>query len=663
MAADTSQQQSRYSYSPLRDGEIRLLRMLLDNDGAVRGDLRTFPLARHPKYAAVSYVWGAPAFSWSITVDGCKLLMLRALEPLVRMLCAREDARGVWWWIDAVCIDMHDPRERSAQVLMMGRIYRAARRTVVWLGERSADSDRALEVLERLSRNWALLEGLAIPTPRSAIVGVFGDLLGEQGAGDWAAVEGLLARPWWTRVWTLQEYVLSPRLKFYCGASSVPRATLSAALYAVWVLDYSGWDSGTNGTLLGGRAFNPAWNRCRLLQWLARSRRKAYGVGSGISLVAMLAYFSDHCATDYRDRIYSLLGLAADADLVERVDYEACVGEVYSGLVEAFVLKHRSLDIVCFAHVFNSHADARAETLPSWVPDWRAKAEPNVVPLMVSQSGRTHIGNLRPLHSLDASAVYSASETRLPQVQFDRPGQIVCDGILLDVIDGLGCVSREDPSSHGAGSDSMIQSTSTINTSPMIEEMRTKDAHDLLTQIARCLVLDRKDRYLRHAPLIKKLLEAFQLFYSTTIIAPSQVHSLFRDWYSSNSPLKIRGLELDLHCKKAARLTKSDHADLFDRSDWESFLSRFRDTTMTMARRLMITNRGFVGMAPFRAIKNDVVCVLFGCSIPVLLRKRVGKDEYEFIGECYVNGFMNGEALGQGPEAPGPGSLKSFLIS
>jgi hypothetical protein len=64
-------------------------------------------------------------------------------------------------------------------------------------------------------------------------------------------------------------------------------------------------------------------------------------------------------------------------------------------------------------------------------------------------------------------------------------------------------------------------------------------------------------------------------------------------------------------------------------------------------------------MTPYRALKGDLICVLLGCSIPVALRKRRGKrsekfaeelceaagESYEFIGECYLHGFMNGEAL------------------
>src|ERR1700733_9365385 len=43
--------------------------------------------------------------------------------------------------------------------------------------------------------------------------------------------------------------------------------------------------------------------------------------------------------------------------------------------------------------------------------------------------------------------------------------------------------------------------------------------------------------------------------------------------------------------------------------------------------------------------KGDIACVLLGCSIPVCLRKREADASYEFIGEFYVHGFMDGEII------------------
>ncbi len=62
-------------------------------------------------------------------------------------------------------------------------------------------------------------------------------------------------------------------------------------------------------------------------------------------------------------------------------------------------------------------------------------------------------------------------------------------------------------------------------------------------------------------------------------------------------------------------------------------------------RRLIVTTENEIGAAPEEAENGDLVCVLVGCSVPVVLRKLPGTDEYEFIGECYFHGFMDGEAI------------------
>lgn len=63
-----------------------------------------------------------------------------------------------------------------------------------------------------------------------------------------------------------------------------------------------------------------------------------------------------------------------------------------------------------------------------------------------------------------------------------------------------------------------------------------------------------------------------------------------------------------------------------------------------MARRLTVTEKGYLGMAASRTQKGDLVVVLFGCNIPVILREG-GEGNFEFVGECYVDGFMDGEAM------------------
>lgn len=51
------------------------------------------------------------------------------------------------------------------------------------------------------------------------------------------------------------------------------------------------------------------------------------------------------------------------------------------------------------------------------------------------------------------------------------------------------------------------------------------------------------------------------------------------------------------------------------------------------------------GLLPGRTIETDIICLLFGCSVPVVLRPHEGDTYYEMIGECFIYGIMQGEAV------------------
>lgn len=81
----------------------------------------------------------------------------------------------------------------------------------------------------------------------------------------------------------------------------------------------------------------------------------------------------------------------------------------------------------------------------------------------------------------------------------------------------------------------------------------------------------------------------------------------------------------------------------------DAFYNRFFDTVVRMSLRLIVTQAGLIGSGPDKVMKGDLVCVLFGCSVPVLLRPRRSGQEttWSFIGECFLDGFMEGADLEQ----------------
>jgi hypothetical protein len=64
-------------------------------------------------------------------------------------------------------------------------------------------------------------------------------------------------------------------------------------------------------------------------------------------------------------------------------------------------------------------------------------------------------------------------------------------------------------------------------------------------------------------------------------------------------------------------------------------------------RSFFISTNGFMGLVPEKAAPGDEICLFFGGAPPVVLQRRSNRegDIYGFVGECYVYGLVNGEAL------------------
>lgn len=76
----------------------------------------------------------------------------------------------------------------------------------------------------------------------------------------------------------------------------------------------------------------------------------------------------------------------------------------------------------------------------------------------------------------------------------------------------------------------------------------------------------------------------------------------------------------------------------------EEFGYSVSSSQFTKSRNLMATTRGYIGLVPSDAQTGDVICVLLGGPTPYLLRP-VDDGNYILVGECYVYGLMNGQAL------------------
>ncbi|OAK97632.1 HET-domain-containing protein [Phaeosphaeriaceae sp. SRC1lsM3a] len=280
---------STYTYQPLASAPhaIRLLRLLPNQDEAAsiccelfEYSLEGFHLYR---YDALSYVWGNPDETLSVAIDGHRLDVTLNLYAALSRLRHHSFARLLW--IDAICINQRDQSEKEQQIQYMTTIYSQANFVIVWLGEAANDSDLACE----------RIRNTASKTHTDA---------SDSDEARWAECQ-LLARPWFRRIWILQEVAAARDVIVMCGQQMIDRDAFCLGV-------------GIDNTFRGS-AYPASLTRrvCSLMKQsipvahylkpvLPQSSLGIHHLGE---LVEM--YFT-HEATKQHDKVYALLGMCSD---------------------------------------------------------------------------------------------------------------------------------------------------------------------------------------------------------------------------------------------------------------------------------------------------------------------------------------------------------------
>jgi hypothetical protein len=113
-----------------------------------------------------------------------------------------DDPHGGWLWVDALCIDQENFKERMHQVRAMSRIFAGAERVLVWLG---------LEIQGAGGETFAIF-GAKDLLPKDLL---FRGLLRVD------VREEICRRPYWSRLWVFQELKSAQKIELMCGDATV----------------------------------------------------------------------------------------------------------------------------------------------------------------------------------------------------------------------------------------------------------------------------------------------------------------------------------------------------------------------------------------------------------------------------------------------------------
>lgn len=369
-------------YQKLAERTIRLLRINSDHLVREAGLLEVVSLDATPTFYALSHCWGTKPPSCNLQLGAGTLVVrpdLAAGVARIRELASKElalDPPLLYVWIDTICINQEDSRERSSQVQLMGEIYSLSAKTLIWLGPHSPTSSLAWQLLDRIY-NVFKAQHLSAKQISDIPVQLYSDAyhastgLPDWNDEDWLHLKNLLDLDWFSRVWVIQEVVLSPRDPLLLhGKHTYPWRRLGWA--AAW-LRRKGY---TRLPEVSDKALNvDALCLLRRRRWSATTHR--WWPLDALMCITQIKFR----ATDQRDKIYGLLGLAAESHEASgppgplRPDYSLGVAKTYQRVARFLLERSGSLAMMTRTRGPGGPPSRfqllqGQEELPSWTPDW-----------------------------------------------------------------------------------------------------------------------------------------------------------------------------------------------------------------------------------------------------------------------------------------------------
>lgn len=208
----------------------------------IKCSLHVASLAETPSYEALSYTWGDVSVTRPIEVDGTQFNATVNLERALRHLRDAESDLTLWvdagtftnlseyaggkergkadsLWIRKVCINQNDIEEKSAQVAMMGRIYKDCMCVRIWLGcdekecalqqplrrvdsmfDDAPERQDPFELVRSLAKDEHILVWRCFQKDETELNSTY--KVSARFDAAWKGFVSVAQSAWWTRMWT-----------------------------------------------------------------------------------------------------------------------------------------------------------------------------------------------------------------------------------------------------------------------------------------------------------------------------------------------------------------------------------------------------------------------------------------------------------------------------
>jgi hypothetical protein len=627
VAEESGSQQS--FYTALNEGEIRLLKILPGSqDVRVACEIRTFKVQDNPGYVALSYTWGPPTQPFNqeaddvgsrpkpeIDCNGSHRISVR--ENLhAFLLRTRSTDSGSFFWIDAICINQDDERERSDQVKLMSTIYQSAASVHAWLGEEDDHTPRSFALIRALARicvdtgRHERVKSLKHITPNileAAGLENSSEIYADR--GHWDSVIRLFQRRYFSRTWIIQEVTFGQRIIAICGSHTINWRDITIVSEFLTVTTWTRWIS--KRWLVEARQPNLQSNHA--VPNLLDANKGAKQAGVKDTMLYSLIRFRRFQATDPRDKVYALLGIAKDS-VRGKSRFNPAYGkpteEVY--IQAAIQILEDSDDLLLLAHAEGeTFRQPQHRSLPSWVPDWSCEC--------VTGLGVTGYRRYSAAGDLQRSLVIH-----------ERAKSLVVKGIRLDDIVFAG--ENKQDFLRGKPCPKWLF---LWNAMPKVYHT----GQSRFEVLWRTLITDTAGTPPRH-PAPKSYGPAYISWITSMLNAEANtgLDPTFRTAIGALTGAEISQL--------ASNILGNDHLyDSDPKVDSEEYEVTF---SHALHLRPFLTGWRYLGVGSESLREHDSIWIIPGSRVPLILRE-VSLGKFQVVGGAYVHGFMKGEALKTNP--------------